>query len=202
MLGLRKTPLIQDKIVTFFQKSEMEGSPNSVDRNNKQENDDSNNYIDNCVDGDNPVGWWFYDERNDEDNNFPDDSVDDKLLFCLGDRDTSLNELLGTFFGRVVLERRKLDNTNWRCLMRSFSAWKWDAVCKIHGQRSEMQRGCFFPHTIFLYFCLKHVVRNGLSDLTTLRSIERWKHQYPPVNPSILPSLPSWVILFVSITTP
>ena len=40
----------------------------------------------------------FYDERDDEDNNFPDDSVDDKLLFCLGDRDTPLNELLGTFF--------------------------------------------------------------------------------------------------------
>ena len=39
----------------------------------------------------------FYDERDDEDNNFPDDSVDDKLLFCLGDRDTPLNELLGTF---------------------------------------------------------------------------------------------------------
>ena len=56
-MGLRKTPPGQDKIVTFFfQKSEMEGSPNSVDRNNKQENDDSNNYIDNCVDGDNPVG--------------------------------------------------------------------------------------------------------------------------------------------------
>ena len=32
-----------------------------------------------------------------KDNNFFDDSVDDKLLFCLGDRDTPLNELLGTF---------------------------------------------------------------------------------------------------------
>ena len=41
----------------------------------------------------------FYDERDVffKDNNFPDDSVDDKLLFCLGDRDTPLNELLGTF---------------------------------------------------------------------------------------------------------
>ena len=105
----------------------------------------------------------------------------------------------------ATLEKRKLDNTNWRCLLRSFSAWKWDAVCKIHGQRSEMQRGCFFPHTIFLYFCLKHVVRNGFSHLTTPRSIEQWKHQYPPsksIHPSIHPSLPSWVILIVSITFP